>query len=170
VAQGSGLRKSQNRLDGSEGEGEGEGEGEAEAELEVFPLMSNSLTTLQSYGNLYEAELVRGLLESHGIPVFLADENMARVAADARVGWVRLQVREADMPDARQILDTTLAEAVAEAGETPAEHACPICGGTRSEPYSDAVRWLTGLFLLGIPNLIRGRSRKCQICGNIWRG
>ena len=132
--------------------------------------MSDSLTTLEAYGNLYEAELVRGLLESHGISVFLADENMVRVAADGRVGWVRLQVRESDLPDARQIIELALADTVSEAGETLVEQVCPICGGNRSEPHADAVRWLTNVLLLGLPFLIRGRSRKCQICGNVWRG
>ncbi len=129
----------------------------------------DSLTTLQAYANLYEAELARGLLESHGIAVFLADENMARVAADARVGWVRLQVRQSDLPDAQHILELTLAASAAQSAEPLPQHTCPICGGTRYEPHSNAVRWLTGALLLGIPFLARGRSRKCQICGNVWR-
>jgi Putative prokaryotic signal transducing protein len=132
--------------------------------------MSDSLRTLQSYANLYEAELVRGLLESHGVPVFLADENMARVASDVRLEWVRLQVRESDLPDARQILEMALSEAVVEADESLEEHACPVCGGHRSEPHRAALGWLIGLLLLGIPFLVGGRRRKCQICGNVWRG
>jgi MYXO-CTERM domain-containing protein len=132
--------------------------------------MSDTLTTLQTYGNLYEAELVRGLLESHGIPVFLADENTARVAAEAPIYSLRLQVRESDLPDARQILELALSESPSEADETLGEDSCPICGGTRSEPHSDPAGWLLGLALLGVPFLIRGRKRKCQICGNVWRG
>lgn len=132
--------------------------------------MSDPLTTLQAYGNPYEAELARGLLESHGIPVFLADQNMARVTSNTSIKWVRLQVRESDLPEARQILEAALSESPPVADEIPREHSCPVCGGNRSKSHSDLSGWLLGVMLLGLPFLIQGRKRKCQICGNVWRG
>lgn len=69
--------------------------------------MSDPLTTVRTYYNPAAAEFVRGLLESFGIPAFLADENIARLYSGFQV---RLQVRESDLPDARQILDAALPE------------------------------------------------------------
>jgi hypothetical protein len=76
--------------------------------------MSDSLVTLQSYGSLSEAELARGLLESHGIPVFLADENITHLYVRLPIFPVRLQVRESDVTDARQILNAAPSESAAE--------------------------------------------------------
>ena len=132
--------------------------------------MPEKLTTLRAYGNPNEAELVRGLLEAHGIAVFLADENVVRMGTHMPVGGVKLQVPESELRDAQQILEETLSESTPAADETVGEHSCPICGGNRSEPHADPGRFLFGLMLLGIPFLIQGRKRKCQICGNVWRG
>jgi hypothetical protein len=131
--------------------------------------MSDQLVTLQAYNNAQEAEFARGLLEFHRIEVFLADENTARIETSMSIGGVRLRVRESDIEDARRILRDTLADNAAEVEETFSEHSCPICGGQRSESLSDPVRWVLGLALLGIPLLLWGPKRRCQICGNIWR-
>jgi hypothetical protein len=77
-------------------------------------IMSDLLATLESYGSLSEAEFARGLLESHGIAVFLADENITHLYARLPVFAVRLQVRECDLPEARQILNAALSQSADE--------------------------------------------------------
>lgn len=152
--------------------------------------MSDRLIVLQAYGNPQEAEFARGLLESHGIDVFLADEHVARMGTYMPIGGVKLQVREDDLNEAREILqgalsgslmadEDILAEASGEiweetpldsdttAEESPAEPACPICGGQRSESVVDPARSLLGVLLFGIPFLIWRGKRRCQICGNV---
>jgi hypothetical protein len=155
--------------------------------------MSDRLIVLQGFGNPQEAELVRALLESHGIAVFLTDQNIARLGHATPFGGVRVQVGEDDLDEARKILQDTLSEAATAVEETLpeppgeiledtladsemaveetlAEPSCPICGGLRSESVSDPVRLLFGVLLAGIPLLVWPRKRRCQICGNVWRG
>ena len=69
--------------------------------------MLEDLVTLQTFGSAYQADLARGLLESFGIEVFLADQNVARIEVPGVVGFVRLQVRESDLAEAQQILAST---------------------------------------------------------------
>jgi hypothetical protein len=84
------------------------------------PMMSDPLTTLCDYASASEAELARGLLESHGISVFLADENITQLYARS-IFSVRLQVRESDLADARQILAAALSASADESDRTAGE-------------------------------------------------
>ncbi len=107
------------------------------------------LVTIASFLNYVEADMARGVLESHQIEVFLADDNLARIEGmmvAAVFGGVKLNVRRSDEEDAREILasvDSESAETVdfagseqdlqdlsepdggepAEAGQLP----CPTC-------------------------------------------
>jgi hypothetical protein len=83
--------------------------------------MSDPLTTLCEYASASEAELARGLLESHGISVFLADENITTLYARLPIFSVRLQVRESDLAEARQILAAALSAGEDESDGTAGE-------------------------------------------------
>ncbi|MEX2304422.1 MAG: DUF2007 domain-containing protein [Bryobacterales bacterium] len=131
--------------------------------------MSDRLIVLQGYNNLQEAELVRALLESHGIAAFLTDQNIARLTRAVPFGGVRVHVGEDDLEEARGIVQEALENQEAAPEETVNEDGCPICGGQRSEPADDPVRSRLGVLLLGIPFLLLLAKRRCQGCGYVGR-
>jgi Putative prokaryotic signal transducing protein len=64
------------------------------------------LATAAIFYSLHEADVAKGLLDSCGVDCFLCDEHMHRVhplAVDV-VGGVRLQVAEADLELAKELL------------------------------------------------------------------
>src|SRR5688572_16438721 len=62
------------------------------------------MITLRTYGNLAEAGFAKSLLESAGIRAELANESSYSVGIGAVVSELRLQVDEADLDRARQVL------------------------------------------------------------------
>jgi len=62
----------------------------------------DKIVVFNTFLNVNEAHLVKGLLESHGIKSFLFDE--LAVTFVPLVGGVRLMVRESDLAEARQVL------------------------------------------------------------------
>jgi hypothetical protein len=134
--------------------------------------MSDRLIVLQGFGTYQEAELVRSLLESHGIAAFLTDENIARLTHATPFGGVRVHVGEDDLEEARRIVQEALASqelVPEETEETVNEDGCPICGGLRAEPVTDPMRSVLGVLLLGIGFVLLLAKRRCQICGYVGR-
>ena len=155
--------------------------------------MPDELANLTTCESLQHAYLVRSLLESHGIEVFLTNEHATRIMMHPRLaGGVGVQVRASDVESAEELLGALEEEAVeeevwpeaaAEAESPPADLLeparleedqytapfCPICGGTRSTPAINGGWRLASLLLLGLPLLLFGRVRRCEICGNRWR-
>lgn len=79
------------------------------------------LVTICRYSFPYEAHVARALLESEGIPVFLADEhtiNMQWLYSDA-LGGVRLQVPEAFVERAVTLLQELPGSGVSDEDCTP---------------------------------------------------
>lgn len=69
----------------------------------------------------HEAQFAKGLLESYGIEVFLADENTAGMGVHLShiIGGAKLMVRRTDLPHALELLEA----ADAEEAQTPDEDA-----------------------------------------------
>ena len=69
--------------------------------------MEPKLTTLCTYPSAIQAETVKWALEQEGITTFVADSNT--ITADwllgPAVGWVKVQVAEADAVAARAVLE-----------------------------------------------------------------
>jgi hypothetical protein len=63
------------------------------------------LVTIRQFGNLSEALLAKGCLESAGIECFLADANMAWMDSPV-VRGMRLQVNPDDAETAIELLET----------------------------------------------------------------
>src|SRR6266511_6432925 len=63
------------------------------------------MTTVRTYGNLAEAGFAKSLLEAAGVRAELADEHTYGLGYGPVVGELRLQVDEADLERARQVLD-----------------------------------------------------------------
>jgi hypothetical protein len=69
--------------------------------------------TVGLYRDLPEALLAKGRLESAGMECFLADDNMVRLDwfLSNAIGNMRLQVREKDAEEARELLTKPVTEA-----------------------------------------------------------
>ena len=67
---------------------------------------SGSLVTIAVFVTPVEASVARGYLEANGMPAFLADENITRIAGHLIpiIGGIKLQVRRADEYRARDLL------------------------------------------------------------------
>ncbi len=71
--------------------------------------MENDLVTIRRYHFLGEAQVVRGLLESAGIPCFVANQVTASHSVFAGgLGGVCLQVRSRDVESAEELLEEDL--------------------------------------------------------------
>jgi hypothetical protein len=70
--------------------------------------MSNQEPVVIFAGNIVEAEFVKSLLESAGVPCFLKDENIGTIAPfmePAGLGAVKLVIRAGDVDKARPIIE-----------------------------------------------------------------
>lgn len=93
--------------------------------------MSDHLVTVASFAFTTEAQLAKNLLESEGIPAFVAGALAADVLASA-AGEAQLQVRAQDAQRAVSLLADVAAKAeLADDWETQAESGvwtCSLCG------------------------------------------
>lgn len=64
--------------------------------------MNEELVTLTTYANLQDAYIVKGMLEEHGIPAAVSDENNLYVPV---FNGAKLMVRASDAERARQLLN-----------------------------------------------------------------
>ena len=157
--------------------------------------MPEELASLTTCESLQHAYFIRSLLESHGVEVFLTNEHATRMMMHPHLaGGVGVQVRAADLDEAAELLEAVEEAALEDEGwtpepvedpEVPPDHPsepapleednytdsfCPICGGMRSAPVIRGGWLLVSLLLLGLPLLLFGGVRHCDICGNRWRG
>ncbi|MDD5262308.1 MAG: DUF2007 domain-containing protein [Methylacidiphilales bacterium] len=63
------------------------------------------MITLKQYTDLVKAGSDKALLETAGIPAFLAGENNAAIGYGSVLGELRLQVQEVDADRAREVLN-----------------------------------------------------------------
>ena len=156
--------------------------------------MADELANLTTCESLQHAYFVRSLLESHGIEVFLTNEHATRIMMHPHLaGGVGVQVRASELDEAEELLEAVEEAALEDEGWTPEltddaelpptypsapaqleeDHYtapfCPICGGTRSAPVIKGGLRLASVLLLGLPLLLFGGVRRCDICGNRWR-
>src|ERR1035438_2183057 len=62
------------------------------------------MTTLRKYLDVVKAEMDKSLLEAAGIPAFIAGENSASIGYGGVIAEIHLQVQDADVNRARQVL------------------------------------------------------------------
>jgi hypothetical protein len=87
--------------------------------------------TVRRYRDLAEAYMGRSLLESAGIPAWIADEHLVRMDwfYSNLVGGMRLQVDECDEVAAREILEEGVPETITYGEkELYVQPTCPKCG------------------------------------------
>lgn len=123
--------------------------------------METKFYQLASFEYVADVQIVRGKLESEGIPVFLRDENTLNsdpLISNA-IGGVKLQVYYKDKDRAIAIYDEIRAYAVDNDGNPKV---CPNCKAEKSEPYYNR----KGLFYKLFP-FFEKRKYKCLNCGII---
>jgi hypothetical protein len=131
------------------------------------------LVTVRHYRDLTEAMVGRSLLESAGIPAWIADEHLVRMVwfYSNLVGGMRLQVDERDEAAAREVLQEAVPQTIAYGqDEVYVQPTCPKCrsaeitlgGGTEHG------RALVALYVLSIPVPPREAVWHCEACGAQW--
>jgi hypothetical protein len=116
---------------------------------------------LAAFEYVADVQIVKGRLESEGIPVFLRDENTLNsdpLISNA-IGGVKLQVYSRDKERAIEIYNEIRAYAVDDEGSPIS---CPNCKAKKSEPYYER----KGIFYQLFP-FFEKRKYKCLNCGMI---
>lgn len=127
-----------------------------------------SLVRVASVRDPHEAHLLRTLLESAGIPAYVAGEHLVGVnwLYSQAIGGVGVQVSEADAEAARLVLAARWQETPEEPDE---EDTCPRCGSTSIGPDRTDTRVRSVSLGAGFP-IGTGRYRwRCSSCSHTWR-
>ncbi len=123
--------------------------------------MESKFYHLASFEYVADVQIVKGKLESEGIPVFLRDENTLNsdpLISNA-IGGVKLQVYSRDKDMAIAIYNEIRAYAIDDSGNPIV---CPNCKAQKSEPYYNR----KGVFYKLFP-FFEKRKYKCLNCGII---
>lgn len=123
--------------------------------------MEQKFYQLASFEYAADVQIIKGKLESEGIPVFLRDENTLNsdpLISNA-IGGVKLQVYAKDRERAIAIYNEVRAYALDDNG-TPV--VCPNCKATKSEAFYTR----KGIFYKLFP-FFEKRKYKCLNCGII---
>ncbi|MCK5441916.1 MAG: DUF2007 domain-containing protein [Maribacter sp.] len=125
--------------------------------------MEDLFYTIDSFEFPADVQIIRGKLESEGIPVFLKDENTLNSdpLISYAIGGVKLRVYSKHKERALEIYNEIRAYAVDNRGNPII---CPNCKSKKSEGYY--VR--KGIFLKLFP-FFEKRKYKCLSCGMISR-
>jgi hypothetical protein len=131
------------------------------------------LVAVRRYRDLAEAYVGRSLLESAGIPAWIADENLVRMDwfYSNLVGGMRLQVDERNEAAAREILEERAPKTITYGEEEIyVQPTCPKCGSDEITLGSGTERGrsLLALYVLAIPVPPREAAWHCEACGAQW--
>jgi len=123
--------------------------------------MEEKFYTIGSFEFVADVQIIKGKLESEGIPVFLRDENTLNTdpLITNAIGGVKLQVYTKDKERAVEIYNAIRAYAIDDLGN-PIQ--CPNCKATKSEVYYSR----KGVFYKLFP-FFEKRKYKCLQCGMI---
>lgn len=118
-------------------------------------------TTIAVFEYAADVQVIKGKLESEGIPVFLRDENTLNTdpMASYAIGGVKLQVYTRHKDRAIAIYDSIRAYAQDDEGNPIV---CPNCKASRSEVYFSRKGILYKLF-----PFLEHRKYRCLECGMI---
>ncbi|MEO1013246.1 MAG: DUF2007 domain-containing protein [Bacteroidota bacterium] len=123
--------------------------------------MEGKFFTIATFEYPADVQIIKGKLESEGIPVFLRDENTLNSdpLISGAIGGVKLQVYQKDKDRAKTIYDEIRAYSTDQKGNPIT---CPNCGAQKSEVYYER----KGLFYKLFP-FFEKRKYKCLNCGMI---
>lgn len=123
--------------------------------------MSDKFVIIAAFEYAADVQIIKGKLESEGIPVFLRDENTLNsdpLISNA-IGGVKLQVYAKDKERALKIYNEVRAYAIDDEGKPIV---CPNCKAEKSEVYYERKSILHKLF-----PFFEKRKYKCLNCGII---
>jgi predicted RNA-binding Zn-ribbon protein involved in translation (DUF1610 family) len=131
------------------------------------------LVTVRRCRDLTEAFVGRSLLESVGIPAWVADEHLVRMVwfYSNLVGGMRLQVDERDEAAAREILEERVQGTITYGPEEIyVQPTCPKCGSAEITlgDGTERGRSLVALYVLAIPVPPREAAWHCEACSARW--
>ena len=131
------------------------------------------LVTVRRYRDLAEAYVARSLLESAGIPAWIADENLVRMDwfYSNLIGGMRLQVDEREEAAAREILEERAPGTITYGeDEVYVQPTCPKCGSAEITLGSGTERGrsFVALYMLSVPVPPREAAWHCEACGAQW--
>jgi len=134
-----------------------------------------ALVTVGRFRDPIQAQLRKALLESAGIPAFVADEHVISTQwlYSTAVGGTRLQVPAQYQEVARELLSDSGASSLASVAESdlPAGDgdACPACGSSSVRPSHTKRSALALSLLVQLPLFLWRRRWICGQCGHAWR-
>lgn len=123
--------------------------------------METTFYTLGAFEYAADVQVIKGKLESEGVPVFLRDENTLNsdpLISNA-IGGVKLQVYTKDKERAIEIYNEIRAYAV---DDRDKPIICPNCKAQKSESYYER----NGIFYKLFP-FFEKRKYRCLKCGMI---
>ncbi len=132
--------------------------------------MQDELKTVASFSTAVEAQLLSATLEAAGIEAVVCDEHTVTMnwLYSNLIGGVRVKVREADLEEARKILNTDEAPP-SSAEEIPSTlPPCPECGSDDLEFSTDKRGAFVSWLLLGFPIIAPKKDLRCKKCGYSW--
>ena len=144
---------------------------EEEAPEDREELELRELVTIRQFRDLPEALLAKGSLESAGIECFLADENLVRLDwfISNFIGGIKLNVRVADVENARKILDEPILEGLYVQGVGLYEQPrCPKCQSldVNFQELDRPIAYMSAFLRLPMP--VQRPAWRCHACDAEW--
>jgi predicted Zn-ribbon and HTH transcriptional regulator len=128
------------------------------------------LVTIQSFRELSEAMLAKGMLNSAGIECVLVDDNTGRMLGFISnvIGGIRMKVYRVDAEAATALLVQPTAEDMDVADEENDQRPrCPKCYSVDITPRELDKPMSTGAWL-SVPLPVREKVCECKSCGYQW--
>ncbi len=129
------------------------------------------LVTVRQFRDLPEALLAKGSLESAGIECFLADENLVRLDwfISNFIGGIKLNVRAADVENAKILLDEPILEGLYVQGVGLYEQPrCPNCQSldVNFQELDRPIAYMSAFLRLPMP--VQRPAWRCHACDAEW--
>lgn len=123
-----------------------------------------SLITVKSYQNLTEAHIARSLLQSEGIPCYLADEYLANLVPHYNylLNGIKLQTHTIDAARALEIIEQSETRGL----ECPHCESNDVIAHTTSfKGWKGKLSLLAAFFIMIFPFYYQ-QGHRCKNCGN----
>ena len=134
----------------------------------------SGFVTLWKFRDLPEALLAKGKLESSGIEVILADDELVRMdwLYSNAIGGVSLKVPSEQAEEALAILQEPIPESIDPGDEQPAylQPRCPKCSSLHvTHEGLDRIATFGTWLALGFPIRVKADKWRCDECGEEWK-
>src|SRR4051812_10879850 len=134
----------------------------------------SSFVTLWKFRDLPEALLAKGKLESCGIEVMLADDELVRMdwLYSNAIGGISLKVPAEQAEESLAILQEPIPDSLDPGADEPAymQPRCPKCGSLRvTHEGLDRVATFGTWLAFGFPIRVKADKWHCDDCGEEWK-